>query len=105
MLTQPVGVALDRDGVVWQPVKECRGRDRIAAPYLSSRTNPEADFRGKTRTNDTHGSQTDPDAKLYLHRSQKVAAIPCYLGYVLTENRHGLMVDAHLTKAAATAER
>ncbi len=88
----------------WASQKSFVPKDSPPPPASGSRTNPEVDFRGERRTNDTHGSQTDPDAKLYK-KSKKVAAIPCYMGHVLTENRNGLVVDECLTQANGTAER
>lgn len=61
-------------------------------------------FRGKSRTNDTHASTSDPDARLYRrtkHGESKLA----YLGHLLIENRHGLIADAMVTHADGTAER
>jgi transposase len=62
------------------------------------------DFRGQSRTNDTHASTTDPEARLYRrtkHGESKLA----YLGHLLIENRHGLIADAMATQADGTAER
>jgi transposase len=61
-------------------------------------------FRGQTRTNDTHASTTDPDARLFRksHNSESRLA---YLGHLLIENRHGLIVDAVATHADGSAER
>jgi transposase len=61
-------------------------------------------FHGQTRTNDTHASTTDPDAKLYRKTSNGEARLS-YLGHLLIENRHGLIVDAMATEADGTAER
>jgi len=61
-------------------------------------------FRGQTRKNDTHASKTDPDAKLY-RKSDNTEARLAYLGHVLMENRHGLIVDMLATTADGTAER
>jgi len=61
-------------------------------------------FHGDTRTNATHASKTDPDAKLY-RRSSRAEARLAYLGHVLMENRHGLIVDAMATTADGRAER
>jgi transposase len=61
-------------------------------------------FRGQTRTNATHGSKTDPDAKLY-RRSHHGEARLSYLGHLLIENRHGLIVQAMATTADGRAER
>jgi hypothetical protein len=68
---------------------------------------PDADgrnFHGETRTNETHASKTDPDARLY-RKSRNAEARLAYLGHVLMENRHGLVVDAMATTADGTAER
>jgi len=66
--------------------------------------NPDVDFHGQRRRNDTHGSTTDPEARLYRKGKGKEAQL-CYLGHVLMENRHGLIVDSCLTQATGTAER
>jgi transposase len=62
------------------------------------------DFHGQARKNDTHASTTDPHAKLY-RRSQQAEARLAYLGHLLIENRHGLIVDAMATTADGYAER
>jgi transposase len=61
-------------------------------------------FRGEKRRNETHESKTDPDAKLYRKGNGQEAKLG-YLGHVLMENRHGLIVDAMVTQADGTAER
>jgi transposase len=61
-------------------------------------------FHGQKRTNDTHASKTDPDAKLYRKGHGQEAKLS-YLGHVLMENRRGLIVDAMVTEADGTAER
>lgn len=66
--------------------------------------NGEVDWKGKPRANDTHGSVTDPDARLY-RKSHNTAAILCYQGHVLMENRNGLVVSALTTAADGTGER
>ncbi len=65
---------------------------------------PGGDFRGQRRRNDTHASTTDPDARLYRKGSGQEAKL-CYLGHVLSENRHGLAVGGELSLASGTAER
>ena len=62
------------------------------------------DFRGQERTNDTHASKTDPDARLY-RRSKNAESRLSYLGHLLIENRHGLIADARATIADGCAER
>jgi len=66
--------------------------------------NVEADWRGKPRSNDTHESTTDPDARLY-RKSDSSEAILCYHGHALIENRNGLVVNAQASIASGFAER
>jgi transposase len=66
--------------------------------------NGSVDFHGEQRTNDTHESKTDPDARLYRKGKGKEAKL-CYAGHVLMENRNGLAIDGEITKATGTAER
>jgi transposase len=61
-------------------------------------------FHGEKRSNETHISKTDPDARLYRKGGGQEARL-AYLGHVLLENRNGLIVDAILTHADGTAER
>jgi len=63
-----------------------------------------SDFHGQKRTNDTHASKTDIDARLYRKGHGQEAKLS-YLGHVLMENRNGLIVDAMVTHADGTAER
>ena len=60
--------------------------------------------RGRKLLRDTHESATDPDARLYK-KSGAAAAIPSYLGHVVTENRNGLVVAAMVTQSSKTAEQ
>jgi IS5 family transposase len=62
------------------------------------------DFKGEKRSNETHASRTDGDARLY-RKGERQASKLCYMGHVLMENRNGLVVDARLTHATGTAER
>jgi transposase len=66
--------------------------------------NPTVNFHGQTRRNDTHRSTTDPDARLYKKAVGREAKLG-YLGHLLTENRHGFIVDTAVTEAHGTAER
>jgi DDE family transposase len=61
-------------------------------------------FHGQTRTNDTHAWKTDPDARLY-RKSNGAESRLAYLGQLLIENRHGLIVEAMATQADGRAER
>ena len=60
-------------------------------------------FKGEKRSNETHESKTDPDARLY--RKGKTASELRYMGHTLTDNRHGLVVNAMVTHADGFAER
>lgn len=64
----------------------------------------EVDFHGEKRKNQTHGSTTDPDARLFK-KSRGSEARLGYLGHVLMENRNGLLVQTFLTEANGRAER
>jgi transposase len=66
--------------------------------------NEPGQFRGERRSNQTHESKTDPDARLYRKGHGQESKLG-YLGHVLMENRYGLIVDAMLTQADGTAER
>jgi transposase len=66
--------------------------------------NVEVDFHGQKRTNETHQSTTDPDAKLY-RKSKGQEAKLSHMGHVVSENRHGLIVAVTATEASGKAER
>jgi transposase len=66
--------------------------------------NQESDWKGKPRSNDTHASTTDPDARLF-RKGKSQAAILGYQGHVLMENRSGLVVGAVVTHADGFGER
>src|SRR5215218_1489073 len=66
--------------------------------------NAEVAWHGEKRSNDTHASTTDPEARLY-RKSNNTAATLCYSGHLLMENRSALIVDAELTTADGYAER
>jgi len=70
----------------------------------ASGRNAERDWRGQKRSNETHASKTDPDARL-ARKSDGQSSILAYAGHVLMENRNGLVADACLTHAGGTAER
>jgi transposase len=67
-------------------------------------SNPDVDFHGQKRTNDTHQSRTDPESKLYRKGRGKEAKLS-HFGHVLTENRNGLILTITTTEANGTAER
>lgn len=62
-----------------------------------------SDFRGEPRSNETHASKTDPDARLF--RKGKTASELRYMGHTLSDNRHGLIANARVTRADGYAER
>ena len=66
--------------------------------------NAEVDFHGQKRSNETHASVTDPQARLYKKGKGKEAKLS-FLGHAMTENRHGLVVQTEMTQATGTAER
>jgi transposase len=66
--------------------------------------NEEVDFHGTKRSNATHASTTDVEARLFRKGKGKEARLS-YMGHALAENRHGLVVEAGLTQATGTAER
>jgi transposase len=66
--------------------------------------NPTVNFHGERRSNATHASTTDPEARLFRKGDSHEAKL-CYQGHVLMENRHGLAVDGSLTPATGFAER
>lgn len=66
--------------------------------------NPTVNFHGQQRRNDTHQSTTDPEARLYKKAVGREAKLG-YLAHLLTENRHGFIIDTAVTGATGTAER
>ncbi|TSE18190.1 hypothetical protein Talka_02313 [Tepidimonas alkaliphilus] len=81
--------------------KEASGSDDDAPPQGR---NPEVDFKGETRSNDTHASTTDPDARLFKKAAGDTSRL-CHMGHILMDNRHGLVVDVEITHASGAAER
>lgn len=65
---------------------------------------PPEDWRGEPRSNATHESKSDPESRLY-RKSNAAPALPSYLGHVLTDNRHGLVVNVKASTSEGTAER
>ena len=88
----------------WASLKSFRPKDGSAEPPAGGGRNGEADFRGKRRSNETHASTTDPDARLYRKGPGKEAKL-CFIGHGLMENRSGLLIDACLTRADGHSER
>jgi transposase len=87
----------------WASLKSFRAKDGSDEPPGPGR-NGERDFHNEKRSNDTHASTTDPEAKLYKKGKGKEAKL-CFMGHALMENRHGLVVQADATEANGVAER
>ena len=85
----------------FRPKETNRRRQR---PDGGSPNNRWVDFHREKRSNATHQSTTDPDARLYRKGRGKEARLS-YMGQALMENRHGLLVDFQVTTATGTAER
>src|ERR1700674_2280776 len=85
----------------WASHKSFRAKDGGEPPSANGR---EVNCHGKKRSNETHQSTTDPDARLYK-KSKGSEAKMGYLGHARMENRHGLLVDTMVTFADGTAER
>ena len=89
----------------WASMKSFMPKDGSDEPPADGDgRNREADFHGEKRSNDTHASTTDPEARLYRKGPGKEAKL-CFMGHALMENRNGLVVDACLTPADGHAER
>jgi IS5 family transposase len=88
----------------WASAKSFKTVGTDDPPAPDDPGNPTVDFHGETRTNATHASTTDPDARMARKGAGKEAKLS-YSGHVLMENRHGLVVDAVVNRATGTAER
>ncbi len=86
-----------------QPEQTQHETDPMTRPNHRNR-NAEVDFKGEKRSNATHVSTTDPDARLYK-KSPGTGAALCFMGHTLMENRHGFVVQGDLTQADGYAER
>jgi transposase len=87
----------------WASMKSFRPKDGSGEPPGPGR-NGERDFHGEKRSNETHASTTDPDARLYKKADGQASKL-CHMGHVMIENRHCLVVDTRTTLATGTAER
>jgi transposase len=87
----------------WASHKSFKPKDAPPTDPPAGR-NVEVAWHGQKRSNDTHASTTDPEARLY-RKSHNTAATLCYSGHLLMENRSALIVDAELTTADGYAER
>ncbi|MES1934275.1 transposase, IS4 [Salinisphaera shabanensis T35B1] len=112
-------VGLSLDDAVWHATTFTKNRQRFVDGTLIDawasmgsyrRKDDDSDppsgppnFKGQQRRSDTHECKTDPDARLYK-KAQGQPSRLCYIGHVLTDNRHALVVDAQTTRASGTAE-
>ena len=87
----------------WASMKSFRPRDGGGDDPSGGGRNHDADFRGQQRRNDSHTSTTDGDARLFRKGDGRESRL-AYLGHLLTENRHGLVVRATATRAGGRGE-
>jgi len=89
----------------WASQKSFRRKDGTTPPPADADPkNPTVNFHGEKRSNATHASVTDPDARL-ARKSKNTAALLCHLGSVLMDNRHGLIVATDVRAPGYDAER
>jgi len=88
----------------WASLKSFQPKEQKMAAPPDDPGNPTVDFHGQKRSNETHESKTDPDAKLARKGPGKEAKLS-YSGNLQVENRHGLIVNAELLEANGRAER
>jgi len=87
----------------WAGLKSFKRKDEVAPPP-DDPGNPTVDFHGERRSNDTHASTTDPEARLARKGIGREAKLS-YAGHAIIDNRHGLVVTAEATPATGAAER
>jgi transposase len=88
----------------WASVKSYQRKDAKNAVPPDDPGNATVDFHGEKRSNQTHASKTDPDAKMARKGKGKEAKLS-YNGNLLVENRNGLIVNTEVFEANGTAER
>ncbi len=88
----------------WASMKSFRPRDDEDEGGPGPGRNKERDFHGERRSNATHASTTDPEARLYRKGNGRESRL-CYMGHALMENRNGLAVGGGVSLASGTAER
>jgi transposase len=88
----------------WASHKSFKPKDQPGPKPPKAGRNAEVSFHGERRSNTTHVSTTDPEARL-ARKSNATAAKLCYAGHLLMEHRNALIVDAELTEANGYAER
>jgi transposase len=88
----------------WAGQKSFQKKEGSSQPPADGGSNPTVNFHGEKRSNATHKSTTDPEARLYRKGPGKEARLS-FMGHVLMDNRYGLAADGRLTTATGTAER
>jgi transposase len=88
----------------WAGAKSFQRKDKKDATPPDDPGNPTVDFHGEKRSNETHESKSDPDARMARKSAGKEAKLS-YSGNLVVENRHGLIVDSCVWEATGTAER
>lgn len=88
----------------WASIKSFRRKDGSDDDRPGPGRNAERNFHKEKRSNETHQSTTDPEARLYKKGDGQPARL-CYIGHAMMENRNGLAVDGGITQASGTAER
>lgn len=88
----------------WASLKSFKKKDAPPAPPPDDPGNPTVDFHGEKRSNETHASTTDPQAKL-ARKSKGTTAKLSFSAHSLMENRNGLLIDFRIAAATGTAER
>jgi transposase len=88
----------------WASIKSFRRKDGGDDDPQGPGRNAERNFHKEKRSNETHQSTTDPEARLYKKGDGQPARL-CYIGHAMMENRNGLAVDGGVTQASGTAER
>jgi transposase len=87
----------------WASMKSFRAKDAPGNDDQGGGRNADRDYHGEKRSNETHASTTDPDARLYKKAAGQPSRL-CFIGTALMENRNGLAVDGRLTRAAGVSE-
>ncbi|MGH9424521.1 MAG: IS5 family transposase [Thermoanaerobaculia bacterium] len=88
----------------WASIKSFRRKDGSDDDPQGPGRNATRNFHKEKRSNETHQSTTDPEARLYKKGDGQPARL-CYIGHAMMENRNGLAVDGGVTQASGTAER
>lgn len=108
-------IGLSMDDAVWVPTVFTKNRERLVKHdaiieffnevlAIAQNNGDGGDFKGSKRSNDTHQSRTDPDSRLY-RKGNNTGCELRYIGHTLSDNRHGLIANAMVTKADGYAER